>query len=428
VHPNLKIVKQAWELPMYLVGTEERLKRETAAMEYMVGILSKALKTDVSDSPGMSLRESVVDQIVGITLDSFRLDLHAGGEEFLFNSIPTGDKSSSSDGKTTYDYIGRQNKLAYTINPIILASARLDLTMDWIRLPGVANLGFGYSTDRVYNSGGSITNTSLAQALGINSTVSDVIDAGLGLLGARSSVRVASWTAGELQRTSATTGQVLDRAPLRLTQTQVDVGYDILFAIDQPGLEAWMEELVVGGRYLQYKLPRILYELQDTSAVAGEQHFTFSRESPPQIVESDYWMLGISTRLGQGEAPRFSPYLDLGIYGGGGPSAFYFLHDQTRGDVPSNRDLYVDPAWVVDGAGALGLRVRLLPRGSFLRLDIRALYKADSRPISAASTSFTGRLLRCGGRSSVQERGHGWPSAPRQAPGRCGSSSPDSWG
>lgn len=385
--PHLKILRQAYHLPMYLSGLEGRVSRQLAALELMAKVLGRALKTSLGDSPGFALRESIVDQVVGMTLDSFRVDARAGADAFIFSSIGTGATQGSSDGKNTSDYRGRNFKLDYRIKPIVLANARLDVSLDWIHMPGVFNLGFGYSTDRAFQSGGKVENTSLVRELGIDGPASDILDAALGLLGVRSSVRVATWNAGELRQVRATNvDEVVSRAPLQLSQTQVDVGYDVLWAMNDPKLKSFAEELVIGGRYLRYTLPRIVYELRDTSVVSGETHYSFvdpqtgayvGRESPPQPVTSEYFMFGASVRFGQGEAPRWSPYLDLGFFGGGGPTKYYFLQNPAGGNVEANRVHESEASFMGNGQGALGLRWRLLPRGSRLRLDLRAHYQAN---------------------------------------------------
>jgi len=378
VKPTLKTVRQMWQMPQYISGIKERMTRQVVVLEGMTRILATALETSVDKSPGFELAESVVDQIVGITLDSFRLDLKAGGEMFIYSSIGTSQKQSSDDGKETIDYTGRKLKLDYRIKPIILAQARLDIVLDWIQLPGAANLGFGYSTDRVYNSGGSIEYTSLSKQLGIKSGFSDVFDFGLGLLGIRSGVRIAKFNAGEVRTVDALdVTRVVDKSPLQMTQTQVDVGYDILFAAADASLRAWVEELVVGVRYFKYSLPRILYELKNVSTDPNQKTFVFSRESPPQPVDAQYYMAGMHARFGVGESPRFSPFLDIDLFGGAGPTSFYFLADQTLPDTDANRQFSKQVAFAFNGGVTGGVRWRLLPRGFRLRLDLRALYHAD---------------------------------------------------
>jgi hypothetical protein len=387
---HLKLVRQVWQMPSYIAGIKQSFTRQAELLDHMTTNLGKALKTDVSKSPGMELGESVVDQIVGITLDSFRVDVKAGGEMFIYSSIGTGDRNGDS-----YDFRGRRFKLDYRVRPIILASARLDIVLDWIRMPGAANLGFGYSTDRVYKSGGNIETSSLVDQLGIDGVASDVIDAGLGILGIRSSVRVATFTGGSVHKVEATNiANSVATAPLQLKFTQIDVGYDLLWLMQSDSIRAYMEELVLGGRYYRYTLPRIVYELQDTGT-GGNEKFTFARETPPQPITSEFWMLTAQGRFGVGEAPRWSPFLDLGIAGGVGPTKFFFLQDPNLADTPQNRDNAKEVAVGLNGGGALGLRLRLLPRGSRFRLDLRAEYRGNAiYTIVTRDQTRDGRALR----------------------------------
>ncbi len=386
---NLKIIRQVWQLPSYVVGIKQSFNRQAELLDKMTSNLGKALKTDLEKSPGFELTESVVDQIVGITLDSFRVDLRAGGDALIFSSIGEADRKGDA-----YDFRGRQFKLDYRIKPIILASARLDIVLDWIRMPGAANLGFGYSTDRVWKSGGEVTQTSLTEQLGIDGIASDVIDAGLGILGIRTSVRVANFTAGEVRQVQATNvNNVVSFAPLKLKQTQIDVGYDILWLWDNERVKAFMEELYVGGRFYQYTLPRIVYELEDTSTQAGVEKFTFRRETPAQPITTKFWMLAASARFGVGDAPRWSPFLDLGFAGGAGPVNFYFTDNPLFPD--HAHDNAREAAIGLNGTGALGLRLRLLPRGSRLRLDLRGEYRGSLiYTIVTRDATFEGRALR----------------------------------
>ena len=388
---HLKVVRQVYQMPSYVAGIKQSFTRQAELLDRMTTNLAKALKTDIDKSPGMALGESVVDQIVGITLDSFRVDVRAGGEMFIFSSIGTGDRNGDQ-----YDFRGRQFKLDYQIKPIILASARLDIVLDWIRLPGAANVGFGYSTDRVYRSGGKIETSSLVDQLGIDGVASDVIDAGLGLLGIRSAVRIASFTSGRVNKVDATNvTNAVESAPLQLKYTQVDLGYDLLWLIQDDKIRAYTEELVVGGRYYRYTLPRIVYELQDTAPAGQDQKFTFARETTPQPVTSEFWMLAANARFGVGDAPRWSPYLELGIAGGVGPTKFYFLQDPALADTLQNRDNAKELAVGLNGGGALGLRWRLLPRGSRLGLDLRAEYRGNTiYTIVTRDATRDGRALR----------------------------------
>jgi hypothetical protein len=371
---NMKILRQVWQMPSYVVGVKEAFNRQAPLLDKMTSDLAHALKTDVDKSPGFELQESVVDQIVGITLDSFRIDMKAGGDAFIYSAIGTADRNGDN-----YDFRGRKFKLDYRIDPIVLASARLDIILDWIRLPGAANLGFGYSTDRVFKHGGNVESSSLVSQLGIDGVASDVIDAALGILGIRSSVKIATFTTGKVNQVQATNvTNTVASAPMQLKLTQVDVGYDILWLLHDDQIRAYTEEIVVGGRYYKYTIPRIVYELVDTgTGTTGTEKFTFNRETPPQPVTNEFWMLAGSVRFGVGDTPRWSPYLDLGFAGGIGPSKFYFIQDPNLPDVDTNRDHVREVAFGLDGNGALGLRWRILPRGKRLRLDLRAEYRAN---------------------------------------------------
>jgi hypothetical protein len=379
-HPSLKAVRQMWQLPSFISSVKERINKQIPVLEAMTNILAKALKEETDDTPGFLFKESVVDQIVGITLDSFRVDLKAGGEAFIYSNVQTAAQQSTGSGSNSQqlDYRGRQFKLDYRVKPIILAEASLSITFDAINLPNAGFLNFGYATDRVYKSGGSIQETSLTSQLGIHGAVSDVIDFGLGILGIRSGVRIASFDAGEVHKVVATdVSQTVSSAPLQLQYTQLDVGYDVLWAVGDAQMKAYMEELVVGFRYVRYTLPRILYEL--TNSAANPNLFTFTRESEPQNVTSQFYMLGVTGRFGVGEAPRVSPFLDVALYGGLGPSNFYFCKDplDAGGACPGAHDDFHEAAFVFNGGAGLGLRWRMLPRGARVRLDLRALYRAD---------------------------------------------------
>jgi hypothetical protein len=63
----------------------------------------------------------------------------------------------------------------------------------------------------------------------------------------------------------------------------------------------------------------------------------------------------------------------MAIYGGAGPASFHYGDDASYGPREDQKQV----AWVVNGGLGLGLRWRLLPRGSRLRLDLRGLYRAD---------------------------------------------------
>ena len=67
---------------------------------------------------------------------------------------------------------------------------------------------------------------------------------------------------------------------------------------------------------------------------------------------------------------RISGFPDLGFAGGLGPTNFYFTQNPLIPDGP--HDNAHEAAVGLNGTGAVGIRLRLLPRGSRVRLDLRA--------------------------------------------------------
>src|SRR5262249_25444139 len=99
-------------------------------------------------------------------------------------------------------------------------------------------------------------------------------------------------------------------------------------------------------------------------------------------VDARYFMAGFNARVGMGEAPLFSPFLDVSIYGGAGPSSFYLLQPDgaTHDDVSA-------AAFVLSGGLSAGVRLRVVPRGSRVRLDLWGQYHADAIYASLTRTA-----------------------------------------
>jgi hypothetical protein len=206
---------------------------------------------------------------------------------------------------------------------------------------------------------------------------------GVGLLGVRTRLKNATFTAGEVREIGVSpSGQdtgVIGKAPLQLSYTQLDIGYDISFLMPETAGKYWIEELLVGFRYMNYRLPRVLYELRDTApAGSDQQSFAFDRESPAQTLSSKYYMGGGTFRFGQGEGRTISLFGDLGIYGGAGPTSYYFLADLKAPDVTANRAAQSPTALVFDISAGLGGRIRLTPRKSRFRVLLEGQYHAEA--------------------------------------------------
>jgi hypothetical protein len=381
----VKGIKKLEDLPDFITHVRERMVRQVDLLETMTKLLATASATTLEQTPGFALRETVVDQVVGVTVDSFRVNVKAGAEAFFFTSLAKAEKDAgSSDSKETFDYTGRQYKLKYQVKPILLASGNFNVGFDWIRLPNAANFNLGYKTDRVFSSGGKIENGSLGEQLGVNGVASDALDFGLGVLGVKTNVRIAKFTAGEVILQDAYNDNELARAPFQIAYTQIDAGYDVAFLMGEKAGKNYVEEAVIGVRYMNYRLPRILYELEN-HGTDDNKRWEYVRETPVQLVVSKYYMAGLSGRMGLGPGPALSPFVDIGIYAGVGPSAYYFMKPDPRlsnsgytYDSPELRDHQSKTSIVANASFALGARYRLAPRTSRFRLNIEVIYRAEA--------------------------------------------------
>ncbi|MBW2456009.1 MAG: hypothetical protein JRI68_15940 [Deltaproteobacteria bacterium] len=390
-----KAVEQLSDLPRLAVTIEEQLERQLALTQAMTDTLAALTTTELGDTAGFMLQESVVDQIVGITIDSFHADLKVDAEVFFFGQIDgdeTLEETKDEDGNVTSskNFTGRTRRLEYEVAPIWMLGVQLNAGFDWIKLPNVGSLKAGFATDRVFSQGGEIeTSSSLGEQLGLEGFASDIFDLGLGVLGVRTNVKMATFNFGyvaalEVDPTDGDDQGIAkdadgndEESNFQLQYTQIDVGYDIAFLVYEWASRYYVEEFWLGYRYFDYRLPRVLYEME------GGDHKTFFRQSPAQNLDSTYHMGGFRLRMGPGGAPRFHPYGDLGLYVGAGPTAYYFCEGSTEANTcteePANsdKDEYVGSVFAVNVALALGLRLRLTPKRWPLLAHLGVQYSAE---------------------------------------------------
>ena len=397
---SLKAISQITELPAYAERIEDQLGTQLKLARDMSESLAALTKEDLSHAAGFALRESVVDQVVGVTLDSFRVNAKLGGEAMFFvfdadknqstSTSTTTDSNGNQTSKTTStDYTGRAHRLLYDVSPIYFFGGRINAGFDFFHMPNAANLNLGFASDFGISSGGTIDNDqTLGQALGLHGAASQLFNAGLGILGVKSDVKVAQFTAGQVQYmgVSTTTGNDLVNGknpitPFQLGYTQVDVGYDTSFLFPETAGRYYIEELRAGFRFMNYKMPRILYEMRDTSTDPNNESWVFERESPPQVVDSKYYMGGLLLRMGPGGAPLFSVFMDLGVYLGAGPTQYYFIRGNStptlKEDVEKKRDYYAASVFAVNGSGGFGMRLRLSPKKWRVRIAADAQYRGE---------------------------------------------------
>lgn len=363
-------------IPRRAGAIERRAETEVAVTQEMADALTELTGVSLVDTAGWKLRESIVDQVVGVNLDSFRVRLHGDTEVLFFHQL--GVRDGELNG-----YRGYTRRLAYDADPIGFVGARLNATFDWIHVKDAARLNAGFVTDRLFSSGGTLSNsTSLGAELGLTGLASDVFDIGVDLIGVRTNVKIAKFTSGEVREVAVDPVSGADMgtiatAPLQLSYKQLDVGYDISFLMPETAAQYWIEDFLIGFRYMGYRLPRILYEAEDTDPDPEVTRFTFSRQSPAQALDTDYYMGGFAIRFGQGDARAVSLFGDLGLYGGSGPASYYFLRDPLGDNTEENREARRTAVIAFNGSAGLGVRFRFTPR----RMRFRALaelgYHAD---------------------------------------------------
>lgn len=370
-------------LPLRADALIAEAQGELGVMEETSHALTGITGRRLDKTAGYALTESVADQVAGVNLDSIHAVVRLDGQGLFFHQLGAASQAASSTDSTT-DFTGRKHRLDYDVKPIAMVGAKLIATFDFLHRKNAASLNGGFSTNRIWSQNGTIDNGgSLADLLGVHGFASDLLNMGADLLGIQTRLKLAQFTAGEVRevgvdgKSGADTG-VLRTAPLQLRYQQVDIGYDVAFLMQEIADRYWIEELLVGFRYMSYKLPRILYELENTTPLAETSHFAFQRESPPQNVSSKYYMGGFQARFGQGDYRRFSLFGDLGVFAGSGPMAYYFLRNADAKDLPENRLTLSSPVLVVNGSAGLGFRVRLTPRGTGrFRVLIEAKYSAE---------------------------------------------------
>lgn len=347
---------------------------ETA--EPLLEALSERFGIDMYDTPGFALREGLIEQAALINIDATHARLRGDSELLMFNQL--GANAGSGPG-----YIGMTRRLSYDVDPVVLLGARLIATYDFLYVKNAARINAGFATDRLFGTGGDIQNSpSLGEQLGFEGFASDVFDIGMDIVGLRTKWKSATFTSGTVSEVSVdrATGldkEILRQAPLQLQFTQLDVGYNIETWLPHFEGKYWLEDMLVGFRYMNYKLPRVLYELSDNDPSPDVTRYVFLRESPAQTVASKLYMGGLALRFGQGERRMFSVFGDVGAYVGAGPASFYFLKEGTQGDSEENRDTLAPKVLVFNGSAGAGLRVRLTPRMIRFRLLLEAQYHAE---------------------------------------------------
>jgi hypothetical protein len=365
-------VRLAAELPGHARSIYRNLETSKDGLSALLAQLSKLDNVNPLDAVGYDYKNGLVDDVVGLAWDSVHLDLHAGGDALFYSALASTDFRSDNGGNT-YDYTGRQTKLEYAIAPIVLASGRLSIKLDWPHWADAAKLDLGYATNRVYKSGGDLGTGSLANELGVSSSLSDALDAALAVAGVRAGVRLAHFNHGMVRDVLIADGSELAEAPLTFDVKQIDVGYD-LASRGGPLLQTFS----VGFRYFDYQLPRVLYELVNSTPNQDTKAYVFSRETPAQAIRTRYYMGALTARIEKRFSGHWFPYASFDFAAGYGPTRFYFLKNDEAANTERNRE-YTSSSGVGLGiSGALGIRWQVADPSSAFNAYFDANYHAQA--------------------------------------------------
>jgi hypothetical protein len=375
-HPK-DLLHAAPELLSHVQQTAEQvreLERQSKAaitgLKQLVDALAERSNLSPSDLPGFLYRDSLVDELAGFGWDSVHVSAQAGGEAYFYNSLATGDVTNSHGN--TYDYTGRTYKLAYHVNPIVLASAGITAKFDVGKLPDAFGLKLGFATNRVFKSGGDLQDSSPAHSLGVPGAFSDALDGALFLAGFRARVRIAHFTSGTVDALNAADGSNAGSSPFAFSEKELHIDYDFA-PRDTPILKS----ATLGFGYFDYTLPRILYELVNVTPDQDHGNYVYNRETPPQAVRTRLYTLGITFLFEQPATDNLTAFFSLNGAFGLGPMSYYFLKDETQPPIESNRDNISHTTTGVGANSGLGMRWRFVGAEGRLSAHFELAYQAQ---------------------------------------------------
>lgn len=363
--------------PAQVAQIRADLEADLQSLTELVEALARLDAIDLENAPGFAYREGLVDEVVGFTLDMLHFKADAGGEAYFFQPFKL------EGGR---DYTGRVNKLEYHVDPIVLASARLSASFDLPRLPMAGGLKFGYATNRVYQSGGTIENSSLAAELGATGRWSDAIDAALLYSGWQSSVRLAHFTSGTVDVLQAADGTVATNAPFTFTLKEIAFSRELV-SYGSP----YVKSAVIKVGYFDYTLPRVMYGFQDTTPDADSPTWVYRDETPPQRVRTQLATWGATSML---EIPVLIRNLNV-LFGfnlswGFGRQKFYFP------DADGTNKDHTPFTVALSALSHLGVSWRFVGVGSRFHIDAEAIYQGQYLNSSLGTTFGLDRRIPIG--------------------------------
>ncbi|MEL6182766.1 MAG: hypothetical protein AAFS10_27675, partial [Myxococcota bacterium] len=149
--------------------------------------------------------------------------------------------------------------------------------------------------------------------------------------------------------------------------TEVNLSYDFIFVLRDTAFATFIDSLTAGLRYVNYQLPRIIYEFEDTNSDPNIDDYVYVRESPPQPLDHTFYMGGGSIKRGNVVGSDSGFMFELGLYLGGGPTQFTMV----EGRNPTDRSLF---GLVVDGM--VGWSFSFTDTSARLQSELVLLYEA----------------------------------------------------
>ncbi len=371
LHAAPELLSHVQQTAAQVKELEHQSRAAINGLKQLVDSLAQLNKLEPSDLPGFLYRDSLVDELVGFGWDSVHLNAQAGGEAYFYNSLGTGDVTNSSGN--TYDYTGRKYKIAYHVDPIILASAGVTAKFDVGNLPDAFGLKLGFATNRVFKSGGDLQDSSPAHSLGVPGAFSDALDGALFLAGFRARVRIAHFTSGTVELIDALNGTgTVGSSPFSFSEKEIHLDYDFV-PRDTPILKS----ATLGFGYFDYSLPRILYELVNVTPDQSNGNFVYNRETPPQDVRTRLYTLGLTFLFEQPATDNLTAFFSLNGSFGLGPMSYYFLKNENLPPDESNRE-HVSHTTTGFGANSgLGVRWRFVGDEGRLNAHFNLAYQAQ---------------------------------------------------
>lgn len=249
------------------------------------------------------------------------LTLDFGGEIYFFSaddlsSENVEDFKLGNTQNVTYNYANRQKIIKYTFEPVVMT--RFELSGNYHFL----YFNTHYKTDRIYHRGGSIeSGPEVAAKLSKNETVSEIIKLGLGFFGIETSFRAVQFDFGRLDVLNAATNAPLDSGNLKLNILEADLRYNFNF-IKNPD-KSNLLRFFINYKYLDYALPRIIYEFQDKDGSTSVDNYEINRESEPQVVRTKSHILGFGIENPGLELNKnWQIPFEFGMHLGGGEADF----------------------------------------------------------------------------------------------------------